>query len=110
MTRTRLAALLALLALLLLPGTASAQTTVDDVVDVLRSEQLYVDPDADLAVDEGEVAVALSQSSLQVYVAVLPQEAGEPIDLVAEIGSALGDSNAVVLVVTDEPNAYVDQG
>jgi hypothetical protein len=110
MTRTRLPALLSLFALLLLPAAAHAQTTVADVADALLSDGLYVDPQADLDVDEQRVRAALADSSVQVYIAVLPEEAGRAIDLNEEIGNALGDDNAVLLVVTDEPNAYADQG
>src|SRR5688500_17483464 len=109
MTRTRLAALLPLLALLLLPGTASAQTTVTDVVDALLSDGLYVDPDADIDVEESRVRAALAESEAQIYIAVLPQAAGKPIELVPEIGNQLGDDNAVLLVLTDAPDAYTDQ-
>lgn len=108
-------ALLALLGVLLLAPAASAQatlTSLDEVVDELRQDQVFVDPAADVPLDEGDARSAVSRSSVQVYVVALPaaasQRAGGDAALVDAIGEALADQSAVVLLITDKPSVYAD--
>lgn len=106
---------LALLALLLLAAPASAQatlTSLDEVVDELRQDQVFVDPDAAVPLDEGDARSIVARSSVQVYVAALPAaasaRAGGDAALVDAIGEALADDSAVVLLITDDPSVYAD--
>src|SRR3954462_15328752 len=74
--RTRLLALpAALLGGLLLAPAASA-TTLADVVSALRTNPVYVDPKATVAVDAAKVGDQLRASDRPIYVAVLPTAAG----------------------------------
>ena len=65
------AVLLAAVAVVALPGTASA-TTAADVASELLTSPVYVDPQATVRIDEGRVLDAISDADLPVYVAVLP--------------------------------------
>jgi hypothetical protein len=117
--RARLAALL----LLVLPvtavlgaGVAAAQSvaSVDQVVDGLVADQVYVAPGADVPLDESEVRSIVQGSEVQVYVAAVPEalsrQQGGDAALTVEIGRTLADSSAVVLLITDEPSVYADNG
>lgn len=116
--RRTLLLLPALLGVLLAAAPASAQSTLPslaEVVDELRADQVYVDPSADVdGLEEGDVRDAVLSSAVQVYLAVVPEavavDQGGPDDLVQAIGEAIGDSNAVVLVITDRPDVYADNG
>ena len=83
-----LAVLLAALAVLLVPGTASA-TTAGDVANELRTTPVYVDRQATVQIDEGRVLEAIQDSGQPIYVAVVPSQAasanGGPDALVQRI-------------------------
>ena len=87
------AVLLAAVAVLALPGTASA-TTAADVANELLTTPVYVDPQATVQIDEGRVLDAIADTDLPIYVAVLPSAAasanGGPDGLTRTIGSRLG--------------------
>jgi len=92
MTRTRLPAvtiLLAVLAVLLVPGTAAA-TTVADITGTLQRDHVYVDPRATADVDVETLQAEIGRSSRPVYVAVLPQQAADTTD-----GGATGLNNVI---------------
>ncbi len=118
--RLRLTAVLLLLLLpalaLLGTGAASAQpvTSLDEVVDGLATSQVYLAPDADVPLAESAVRSVVQGSEVQVYVAAVPEELsqreGGDAVLTVSIGRALGDSSAVVLLITDEPSVYADNG
>ncbi len=119
MTRVRPAALLALLVpalalLLAAPAGAQTVTSLGTVVDALSAQQVYLAPDADVPLDVEAVRGIVRGSEVQVYVAAVPkalsEQAGGDPALVTAIGKALGDSSAVVLVITDEPSVYADNG
>jgi hypothetical protein len=108
--RRPLLSLLALLGLLLLAPAASAQTTttgVDQIVEELRSDPVYVDPDAQVPIDSDAVRDAIGGAALPVYVAVVPErvadDAGGISSLVTQIGSDLPDpGRSVVLVIHEQ--------
>jgi len=110
----RVPAVLALLAAFLLLGAApvSAQTVtaVDDIVDELRQDQVDLGPDAQVPLDEVDVRAAVRSSEVTVYVAgvaaATADRAGSRAALVDDIGRALQDSSAVVLVITDAPGVW----
>src|SRR5688500_146225 len=111
--------LLALLSLLVVLGgsaSASAQATLslDEVVDELEADQVLVVPGVVDGLEEDDLRDEVLSSEVQVYLAVVPQrlaeDAGGTDGLVQEIGETIGDSNAVVLVITDEPDVYADNG
>lgn len=111
----RLLGLLLLAPLLVLLGAGPAVAgSVDEVVRGLERDGVHVDPAAQLDTDEDGIRSAVGRASVPTYVAVLPEEAanssGGIANLVVEIGTALGDSDAVVLVITDEPFFRADNG
>ena len=102
-----LAALAALAAVLLLPGTALAQTartTPADVAKVLLADRVYVADDAEARVDADRVQAEIGRTSRDIYVAVLPERAatslGGRLQVVKAIGEQLGSSRAVLFTVT----------
>lgn len=106
---------LALLALVLLAAPAAAQATLsslDQIVDELQQDQVFVDPDADVPLDEGDARDVVAGSQVQVYVVALPEAASERAGgdaaVVDAIGEALADDSAVVLLLTDAPSVYAD--
>ena len=108
-------ALLALLGVLLLAAPASAQatlTSLDEVVSELQQDQVFVDPDADVPLDEGDARDIVAGSQVQVYVTAVPaglsDQAGGDAALVDAIGEALADESAVVLLLTDAPSVFAD--
>ncbi len=106
------AVLLACVAVLALPGTASA-TTAADVAAELQTTPVYVDPQATVRIDEGRVLDAISDAGVPVYVAVLPSAAananGGPDGVTALIGRSLG-SPAVLYTVTGSTLAAGSSG
>ncbi|HEU0103046.1 MAG TPA: hypothetical protein VFR07_12085 [Mycobacteriales bacterium] len=105
MTRTRSLAvtlLLAVVGLLLLPGTARA-TTVNDVARALLQDPVYVDPQATARVDAGRLRSRIADSSRPIFVAVLPAAAaantGGASGITTAIGRQLGD-NAILFTVS----------
>ena len=125
MRRTTLLLSAVLAGVLLAPGPAqatpmttsviSAQATLaslDEVVDELRSDQVYLDPKAEIDLDEQDVRRTLADSEVQVYLAAVPealsQDSGGDAALVQALGQALGDPSSVVLLLTDAPSVYAD--
>ncbi len=116
--RRSLLLLPALLGVLLAAGPAGAQATlpsVAEVVDELRADQVYVDPSADVdGLQESDVRDAVLGSEVQVYLAVVPEEvaeaAGGAAELVLSIGQTIGDTDAVVLVISDRPEVFANNG
>jgi hypothetical protein len=96
------ALLLAVLALLAVPGAAAAQ--MSEAADALRSDPVYVDPEAERA---GEVDAAALRSEIgtkPVFIAVLPAGAveGSPGRTLIALRQAVGESGTYALVVGDE--------
>ena len=94
--RRLLLALLVVTAALLAPATAGAQTTatspVQDAVDALRTDSVYVAPDnaADVtAADADRLRAEIRASGVPTYIAVFPPGAGEPLQLASQLSRAL---------------------
>ena len=108
--------LLTCLALLGGAGSAGAQTTlsVSDVVAELEADQVYVERGLVDGLDEGDLRDEVLDSEVQIYLAVVPDDlagrSGGIAALVQDIGSTIGDSSAVVVVITDRPDVYADNG
>ena len=105
--------LLPLLLLLLAPtGTAYAESA-DQVASALRNSPVYQSSGLDL-VDVPTLASELSGTDPQVYVAVLPASAASSAkqadERATEIGRALGESDAVVLVITANKHLGAGEG
>lgn len=104
--------LLTVLAVLAVPGIAHA-ATVNDVVADLRRDKVYVDPASGAELDEDRIRNAIGTNPI--YVASLParaaaaQQRGLP-ELVVRIGQGLGNSQAAVLVLTDDSRFQADEG
>jgi hypothetical protein len=113
MTRLRLLLLLFLtLALTGVPGVALADNA-GTVAGALHDRPVYQAPGLDL-VDVGAVQDTLSGSQPKVYVAVLPANAAssksQAQSRANDIGRALGESSAVVLVVTKSQHLGAAEG
>jgi hypothetical protein len=108
--------LLPLLLVLLTAGPAAATTLTrpGEIADALRSDPVYLEPGAGVPLDEAAVRDAVRSSEVQLYVAgvsaATADSAGGDAALVQEIGETLQDSSAVVLVITDEPSVFADNG
>jgi hypothetical protein len=89
-------ALAVIVAFLALAAPAAAQDTVDRVAEALRSDPVYVDSSAEMALSPGETQELRRRIEGNVYVAVLPASAGSAEQLAAELRSRLGGSVAVV--------------
>ena len=115
MRRTMLA-LIPLLAVLgwAAPGAAQTTLSLEQVIAELEADQVAVVPGVVDGLEESDLRDEVLSSQVQIYLAVVPdrlaQSAGGVDGLVQEIGSTIGDSNAVVLVITDAPDVYADNG
>jgi len=104
-------AVLLLTALLLVPTPgASAQVatgTIERAADELRSDNVYVDPDAELAdeVDAGELRQRITDRGAgPMYIAVLPQSAldeagGDPDTVIRQLAQAVGRNATYAAVI-----------
>ncbi|MDX6197598.1 MAG: hypothetical protein QOJ79_749 [Actinomycetota bacterium] len=109
MRHLRLLALLPVLAApLLLAGAAQAATTPSDVAQALRSDPVFVEPDAEHAadVDADKVRSQVRSSSHQVLVAVLPQRAADKLGSARTVAIRIAEltprSSVLVALVGDE--------
>ena len=97
--------------LLLLAGTAGAQGRLDRAADALELDPVYVDPDAERAISDGEAedlreAIADSDAG-PVYLAVLPAAAadeagGDPETALRRIAFAIREPGTYGAVIGDE--------
>ena len=96
------ALLLAVVASLALPGAAAAQVT--EAADALRSDPVYVDPEAERADDVDAAALRREIGAKPVYIAVLPASAveGSPGRTLIALRQAVGGAGTYALVVGDE--------
>jgi hypothetical protein len=110
--RCRAAVVVAVVAMLVGAGAAVAgaqAATVDEVVNALRGDPVYVDPDAERAIS-AEAAADL-RSDIQgggtpIFVAVVPaamlsETGGDPDELVRTIGEAVGLPGTYAVVTGD---------
>ena len=111
MKRFLSALLLAMVALVVgMPAAASTGTVdISEVADALGSNPVYVDPDAERQLDEGEVEElrsAIRGADTPIYIAVLPAAAadaagGDPDELARQVAEAVGRPGTYGVVVGD---------
>ncbi len=92
---------LAAMAVLLLPTAAHAQSQVDDAIQALRGDPVYVDPSAESALDPAaadRLRGAIAESATPIAVAIFPEGAGEPRELINAIASRFGQPVTVAVV------------
>ena len=97
------------------PAAAQTPTSLGEIVDGLRGDQVYVSPDfAVSGVEERDLAAELEGSDVDLYVAAVPSAQvsteEQAAQLVLQIGQSLGDSNAAVLVINDQGGFFADNG
>lgn len=107
MSVPRLLALAGLTAVLTLtlPVAPAAADAVDDAIDALRTDSVYVDPGADTPIDADRVRDAIGDQPL--LVAVLPDGSGDTFGLATRIGVELRN-NTVAVVANREIRAGSD--
>jgi hypothetical protein len=100
------ALLLTLAALLLLAAPAAAQ----DVAGALEDDPVYVDPDAEMPISEGEADALRRQiedEGVPVKIAILPESAGDAEQVATELEKQTGTTVGVVVgsrfVVSGDP-------
>lgn len=93
-----LAGLTAVLLWTMPPGPAAADS-VDDAIDALRNDSLYVDPDAGRPIDADRVRAAIGDQPL--LIAVLPDGSGDAFNSATRIGLALEGNTVAVLANND---------
>jgi hypothetical protein len=85
----------------LLPSAAHAQAQIDDIVQALRNDPVYVDPSAESALPPAAVdrlRAAVAAANTPIVVAILPASAGTPRELIPAIGSQLDQPVTVAVV------------
>jgi hypothetical protein len=98
-----LVALLGILLVLLLPGVAAAGPYLDQAVQALGQERVFVADDAKDVLKPATVDQLKQEADATMYVAVLPEAAldetsGNPNRLLAEIAKGVGKEGVYVLV------------
>lgn len=78
------------------PAGPAAADTIDDAIAALGSDSLYVDPAADLTLDEDAVRAAIGDQ--QLLIAVLDDTTGDPFASATRIGVARPESTVAVVV------------
>jgi hypothetical protein len=94
------ALLLTLAALLALAAPAAAQDPVDQAVEALRDDSVYVDPEAERALSDSEaeaLRARIEDEGVPVKVAILPASAGDAEQVATELRQATGATAAVVV-------------
>src|SRR5829696_322785 len=110
---------LALVLWLAIAADSLAQSTLSDAASALRSDSVYVDPDAERALSEAEAdslrdAIARARAG-PLYLAVLPDEAageagGDPGAALREIAVAVGEPGTYAAVIGDSFRAGATGG
>ncbi|MBA3524234.1 MAG: hypothetical protein H0T85_06725 [Geodermatophilaceae bacterium] len=93
--RTSALLLLTALAVLVAPASPAFADSVDDAIEVLATDSVYVDPDAAAAVDVDAVRDAIGSDP--VLIAILPADAGDALDAATRIGLAIPGTTVAVL-------------
>jgi hypothetical protein len=115
----RRALLLSLLLLLALPSAAQAGELIDRAVEGLRSDNVYVDPEADPTLTEGEADGLRNRIADEragpMYVVVAPEEisaeaGGDPAAALRDIGLALGRPGTYVIAAGTRVRALASEG
>jgi hypothetical protein len=91
-----------ILVLALAAAPVAAAQSLDDVAAALRSDPVYVDPDAEAPFDEGDaddLRAAIADGGGRMYVAVLPSTAGDPDEVLRALARRVNRAAAYVVVV-----------
>jgi uncharacterized membrane protein YgcG len=111
--------LLIVIASLIFASTAHAQGVLDTASDSLALNPVYVDPDAERAISEGqakELREAIAQERAgPLYIAVLPEAAageagGDPGAALAEVARGVGEPGTYAAVIGDSFRAGATGG
>jgi hypothetical protein len=79
---------------------ASAQDTVDQAAEALRSDTVYVDPDAERAISAEQADELRAQiGDADIHVAILPEAAGDPDEVAPALADAVGEPGSYGVVV-----------
>jgi hypothetical protein len=92
--------LLTLVLLLAMAAPAAAQDAVDQAVQALQDDAVYVDPDAEQAISESEADALRRQidgEGVPVEIAILPADAGDAEEIASRLREETGQSAAVVV-------------
>jgi hypothetical protein len=116
MRRTGAVVLLASAAIVVGQSVAAASVDLEEVAAALRSNPVYVDPDAERELSEDEVSglrSAIRDAGTPIYVAVLPDAAtdlagGDPDELLTMVRDTVGRSGTYAVVVGDSFRAASD--
>src|SRR5215207_8120602 len=104
------AVLLSLLLLVVAPAAAWSQDPIGAAVEALRTDTVYVDPDAERAVPEGDASrireAIREEDAGPMYVAILPESAmdaagGSAEGVAREIQQRLGRAGTYAVVAGD---------
>lgn len=81
------------------PGAAAAQDTASTAARALSSDHVYVDADAEMAgrVDAGALRSRIGGEPI--WIAVLPDNAGDPVSVARELRSDAGGEGAYGVIV-----------
>jgi hypothetical protein len=107
--RGRVGLLSAALALGAMPAGAASSVDLEEVAGELRSDPVYVDPDAERALDADEVEElrsAIRGADTPIYIAVLPATAadlagGDPAEVASQLAEAVDRDGTYGVVVGD---------
>jgi hypothetical protein len=108
-----------LAALLVLTGTAQAQSRLDTAAQSLRLDPVYVDPEAERAISEGEAErlrrAIVREDAGPLYLAILPAAAaneagGDPDAALLELFRAVDEPGTYAAVVGDAFRAGATEG
>ena len=96
--------LVTVVAALFLTSIAAAGTATSPVAEALRTDPVYVDPDAERALTESEadeLREAIDDAGGDIYVAVLPASAGDADGILRDLADDLGREGTYAVVVGD---------
>src|SRR5688572_29135317 len=78
--------------------SAAAQDALDRAAEALRDDTVYVDPDAGVEVEAGELRGRIEESGADVRIAVLPADAGDARELAPELAKRVGEPGDYAVV------------
>ena len=90
---------------------AGAATTVEEVAASLRADPVFVDPDAERAIDDGDaddLRADIRDGREAIFVAVLPASMGSATSLVSELREATGLAGTYAVIAGDSFRAGSD--
>ncbi len=100
------ALLASLVVLLVLAAPAGAQQGVlDRAAEALKTDRVYVDPDAGSDVDADALRSQIEEAGTDVRIAVLPESAGPATQVAGALAQQLGEGGTLAVVVGSELRA-----